>query len=260
MFKTAKDIALHDLQGLLGWNHLRKVALAYPLLLAGTVIVTWPGSFALSETLSPSTLLWWAYLATYLLGRVVISTSAHTERRDDEIQPGDWMRYGNASAMGVIFGKLLSGLSSGVLWVVLATPTMIIAGQLVPINTHLIQLYLYWLVVTVALTLIGTWATLVVLSREMRAWILSVAWLGLLLIPLLPLALPTESYQWFADWSPLFVVRGLTESAGANSLGNSGQLGALLPMGLLALTGFALSLLELGRWRRKDSSSTPGSS
>lgn len=244
---TLLAVLQFDLKSLFTAHRIRHIAVYYTLLSTITIVVAWPTSYSIEGAVPPSTFVWWAFINTYLLGHAVLTSSAHTALRNDDIVPRDWVQYSRVAPVTILLGKLVSGIAVAGVWLLLSLPFALTARLTVPGHIPFLPLYLFWFGLAAALAVWGTWFSMILKQREQRNWLVHGAWL---LILLLPLSFRTPWY----NFSPIAVVQSLLRELPLPPHAASGLIAGsnLITVAAIAATGCVFTLLEARRWQRKS--------
>lgn len=240
-------IVHHEMRSLI-YNRWRQLAILHPALLAAIVLIAWPQAYSLAEAAPPATFLWWIVAGTYLLGHATASATLHAGPRDDDILPHEWIKFGNAHPLQILVAKLIVGLIAAALWLCVVLPTFAAARSTAGNLGTLVPLYVYWLASTFVVTGWSTGLTLLVSRREQRAWLFSVLWTAVVLLPLL-----SPAWQHLSPVSHVAYILSGSGYDAAHFLETppaASMRQAATVYGLLGLAGWLLAYAELIRWKK----------
>jgi hypothetical protein len=146
------------------------------------VLFGWPVAYRLGEARWAPALAWWAYAEMIMLTYLALALPADALIREDEIRPGEWIGYGQASPLAVHLGQSVATLLALLFWLITSLPAALLGLLLSPSSpSRLLALAGFAFLLWAALSQVGAWIGVTIDSRPYRIVAVDLAFTGVML-------------------------------------------------------------------------------
>ncbi len=184
-------IVRKELATVLGSPLGHKITLVHLGVALIALLLGWPVSYMLGQAHWAPAFAWWVYAEILVLSYLALAISGDVFELSDKIRPGEWVVYGVATPITVLFGQTVATLITLLFWLFTSLPVFFLAKALTPITAEQLRnLAFFGALLLTTLTQVGMWMSAAVESRPWRIAAIDIAYSALMLGSLVLQRLP----------------------------------------------------------------------